>query len=190
MSKARSSLPRRGASGTRPAELVSVEAGLCTTGFSGVVLRPENHRGKLGGGTGVRADKRAGFTLFELTITAILLAAVMVTAIPTLAWIVRARQAAERQQAAVLGVGNLMERVTALAWDDITPEALAAIALPEDLSRQLSDADLKISVVSTPETPEAKRVLIELRWQESSAGTQAAPVRLAAWVYRHRKELS
>lgn len=137
-----------------------------------------------------RRFRRAGFTLFELTIAAILLAAVMVTAIPTLAWIVRVRHAAERQQVATLGVGNLMERVTALAWDEITPEALAAIALPESLARQLPAADLKISVVSTSETPEAKRVSIELRWQETPAGSLSPPVRLAAWVYRQRRALT
>ncbi len=133
---------------------------------------------------------RDGFTLFELAISAILLAVVMVTAIPTLAWIVRVRHAAERQQAAILGIGNLMERVTALAWDEITPEALAAIKLPENLAEQLSGADLRISVASDADAPEAKRVLIELRWQESPAGTQSPPMRLAAWVYRRPKGMS
>jgi post-segregation antitoxin (ccd killing protein) len=83
-----------------------------------------------------------------------------------------------------------MERVTALAWEEITPETLASIALPESLARQLPDADLKISVVLDANAPQAKRVLIELRWQESSPGTQSPPVRLATWIYETRKELS
>jgi hypothetical protein len=119
-----------------------------------------------------------------------LLAAVMLTAIPTLAWISRARQAAERRQAAVLAVGNLMERVTALPWDDITPDVSARFALPEDLAKRLPEADLRITVVSVSGAPHAKRVLIELRWQETPAGIQSAPVRLAAWVYRHDREVS
>lgn len=128
--------------------------------------------------------RRGGFSLVELAITAILLGVVLVTAIPTLAWIVRTRHAAERQQAAVLGVGNLMERVTALRWDEITSENLESLRLPESLARQLPEADLKISVTADKPEPEAKRILIELRWQESRAGTRSPPVRLAAWVYR------
>src|SRR5262245_23095091 len=75
----------------------------------------------------IRGHRRGGFSLIELAITAILLGVVMLTAIPTLAWIVRARHAAERQQAAVLGVGNLMERVTSLRWDEIASENIAGI---------------------------------------------------------------
>ncbi|HTI51908.1 MAG TPA: hypothetical protein VL475_13185 [Planctomycetaceae bacterium] len=141
-------------------------------------------------GTTNLATGRAGFTLFELTIASILLGAVMLTAIPTLAWIARVRQAAERQQVAVLGVGNLMERLTARPWDEITPETMAAMALPENLAAQLPGADLRISVVTRPGAPRAKQVTIELRWEESSAGTQSPPVRLTAWVFPRDGETS
>ena len=133
---------------------------------------------------------RRGFTLVELTVGAILLTALMVTAIPTLAWVGRVRRSAERQQVAVLAVGNLMERITTLAWDEVTQDALAATELPNEVSRQLPDADLRVSVLLVPGPVEAKRVLIELRWREPSAGMQSAPIRLAAWIYRIDREVS
>lgn len=135
------------------------------------------------GGTG-----RRGFSLFELTIAAILLAAVMVTAIPTLAWIVRTRQGAQREQMAILEVDNLMERITSRPWEEITPETLAAIPLPDRLARQLPETKVTIDVISASEPPNAKRVTIELSWEESMAGTRSPPVRLSAWVYRRPKE--
>lgn len=137
-----------------------------------------------------RTKRRAGFTLFELTIASILLGTVLMTAIPTLAWINRIGLASERQQVAILGVGNLMERLTARPWDEITAEAMAAVTLPDDLSRQLPGAELRISVATLPEDLSARRLTIELRWEGSSAGTQSPPVRLTAWVYRHGQEAS
>lgn len=127
---------------------------------------------------------RAGFTLLELTISAILLAVVMATAIPTVAWIVRQRQASDRQQLAVLAVGNLMERLTALPWDELTTEGVSRVALPEGLSDRLPDARLEINVSTSPDEPQARRVSIILVWDEPIAGTKSAPIRLTAWVYR------
>ncbi|MSR57204.1 MAG: prepilin-type N-terminal cleavage/methylation domain-containing protein [Planctomycetaceae bacterium] len=126
----------------------------------------------------------SGFTLVELTIAAVLLAVVMATAIPTVAWIVRQRQASARQQAAVLGVGNLMERLAAIPWDEISPQRAGQFTLPKSLARQLPDSSLKITVFTDPDEPQAKRLSIVLTWGESSAGTQSAPVRLTAWVYK------
>lgn len=131
---------------------------------------------------------RKGFSLFELTIAAILLAAVMVTAIPSLAWIVRTRQGAEREQVALLEVDNLMERITSRDWEEITPEALAAIPLPDRVARQFPEAKVTIDLAPASDPPDAKRVSIELSWGESIAGTRSPPIRLTAWVYRRPKE--
>ncbi len=43
-------------------------------------------------------------------------AAVMTAVIPTLGWIVRQRKFNQERQAALLEVGNLMERLTTLDW--------------------------------------------------------------------------
>lgn len=131
---------------------------------------------------------RDGFTLFELTVAAVLLAAVMLTAIPTLAWVVRVRQAAERQQAAVLGVGNLMERLTALPWEELTDERVAEFQLPESLARQLPEHSLRIFVNTPADDPDAKHIQIELRWQETASRTQSPPIRLSAWAYRDSRD--
>lgn len=139
---------------------------------------------------GSPSHPRAAFTLFELAISAILLAAVMVSAIPALSWIVRVRQSAERRQAATLEVGNLMEQVAALPWEEITAERLAAVRLTEPVSQHLPAAELKVTVSIVETDPDAKRVFIELRWHESRAESAPTSIRLAAWIYRNAKGVS
>jgi type II secretory pathway pseudopilin PulG len=128
-------------------------------------------------------NRRAGFTIIESAVASILLAAVFLTAIPTLGWIVRARRATERQQAAVIAVGNLMERFTASEWENLTPEKAAQLSLPESVMRQLPDAELKVTVADATDDSAGRKISIELRWPESTHGSWSAPVRLTAWVY-------
>jgi len=129
------------------------------------------------------ARGRAGFTVIEAAVASLLLTAVFLTAIPTLGWIVRARKSAERHQVAVIAAGNLMERLTALEWDDLTPEKTAQATLPESVRRQLPDADLRVSVNESTDVVAGRKISIELRWPESTHGTWSAPVRLSAWVW-------
>jgi Tfp pilus assembly protein PilV len=124
-----------------------------------------------------------GFTLIETAITSLLLSALFLTAIPTIGWIVRTRQAAERHQVALLAVGNLMERITSLEWSALTPERLSAMSLPESVSRQLPDAALQIAVESPADESDVKQISIELRWPEAAPGTWSAPVRLTAFAH-------
>jgi Tfp pilus assembly protein PilV len=135
------------------------------------------------GSTTRTGRERAGFTVIEAAVASLLLTAVFLTAIPTLGWIVRARKSAERHQVAVIAAGNLMERLTALDWDELTPEKTAHATLPESVLRQLPDAELKVTVTESTDIVAGRRISIELRWPESTHGTWSAPVRLTAWAH-------
>lgn len=123
---------------------------------------------------------RKGALLIELLVCTILLGVVLTSIIPTLGTIARQRQLARERQAALLEVGNLMERLTILDWEEITPERAKAVALSETLQRELSNPRLTTDVLAEAD---AKRVLVELRW-DVAPGRPAPPVRLAAWVHR------
>jgi len=131
----------------------------------------------------LRLQPRSGFTLLELIVSATLLSVVMITAIPMLGWIARERTLKQHRQAAILEVGNLMERLTQLDWNELTPERAAGFALSEALARQLAEPRLTIRVEPAGLDESAKRAQIELRW-EIGSNRSAPPVRLAAWVYR------
>ena len=124
---------------------------------------------------------RSGSLLVELLVAGALLGVVTAAVIPTLAWIVRQRKFNHERQAAILEVGNVMERLMTLDWNELTSERAAQVKLSEPVENQLADPRLTVTVDT--EDDAAKHVLIELSWQ-IGPGRAAPPVRLAAWVYR------
>ena len=126
---------------------------------------------------------RRGALLLELVISGALLGVVVSAAIPTLAWITRERQFSRQRQVAQLEVGNLMERLAALEWDELTLERGAQTEPSPSLREQIPDAKLTVAVTDDS-VAQARRVLIELRW-EVVPGRPAPPVRLVTWVYRN-----
>jgi Tfp pilus assembly protein PilE len=125
-----------------------------------------------------------GVLLLELVICGIILGVVVSAVIPTLVWLASERQHGRQQQAALLEVGNLMERLTMLDWDDLTAQRAAERA--ENLRNVFPEAQLKVTVAAADTDSKAKHIVIELRW-EFARGRPAPPVRLAAWVYQQDK---
>jgi hypothetical protein len=126
---------------------------------------------------------RRAALLLELVISGIVLGMVMSAALPTLGWIARERQLTRQRQAAILEVGNLMERITLVDWDDLTPRRAASFEISDRLREQLVDSELKVTVAADDSSEGSKHVLIELYW-DVVPGRPAPPVRLAAWVHR------
>ena len=122
--------------------------------------------------------------LFELMVSGVLLGVVVTSILPALGWIARERQMGRQRQAVLLEVGNLMEQVTLLDWDELTSDRAAKFELSESLRRELPEARLTITMTDDAEA-HARKILIELRW-EVAAGRAAPPVRLAAWVYENK----
>jgi Tfp pilus assembly protein PilE len=131
-------------------------------------------------------SSRSGSLLLELMVAGALLAVVVAAAVPTLGSIVRQRTFNQQRQAAILEVGNLMERLRLLDFDELTPERAAQIKLSQSLEAQLAEPRLTVTVDA--ENDAAKRVLIQLAWQ-TGPGRAAPPVRLAAWNYRRGTDL-
>jgi hypothetical protein len=121
--------------------------------------------------------------LLELVICGIILGAVVSSIVPALVWLSRERQNGRQQQAALLEVGNLMERLTVLDWDELTPRRAAEFEQAHDLQSQFPAARLKVTVAVADADPKAKQILVELQW-EFAPSRPAPPVRLAAWVYQ------
>jgi hypothetical protein len=123
--------------------------------------------------------------IVELVASGALLGVVLSAAIPTLQWIIRERQLSRQRQAAILEVGNVLERLRLLDWNSLTPERAAQFELSDGLRNDLPDARLTVTV-SDDAGAKARQVLAELRW--SAAPGQPAPsVRLAAWVHQPGK---
>ncbi len=130
-------------------------------------------------------SSRSGSLLLELMVAGALLGVVTASVIPTLGWIVRQRKFNQERQAAILEVGNLMERLTSLGWNELTPQRAAQFKLSVPLENQLSEPRLTVAVNTEEDT--ARHVLIQLSWQ-IGPGRASPPIRLAAWVYRQGVE--
>jgi prepilin-type N-terminal cleavage/methylation domain-containing protein len=135
--------------------------------------------GQIGAGT------RRGFTLIEVTITVVLLAAAMTAIVQVLGWVAAERRATERRQWAIEEAANLMERVTAAPFEEVTAESARAVTLSAPIREKLTSPELTV-IVSEPEAVGGgKRVAIAIRWL-GRGRTSEAPVRLTAWIYPGR----
>jgi Tfp pilus assembly protein PilE len=130
---------------------------------------------------------RKGSLLLELVVASVLLGVVMSAAIPALGWIARQRTVAQQRQAALLEVDNLMERLTALDWGDLTPQRAGEFKLSGPLQDQLFEPKLDVVVQVDSQDETAKEIRIELTWN-MAAGRPAPPVRLSAWVFRQSEK--
>ena len=130
------------------------------------------------------AARRRGFTMLEIAVSAVMLATVMSVTVRLLGSLAAGRRAAERRLCAVQEVANLMERVTARPWGEVTPEGIRSVTLSPRALQALPGAELAATVDDALGNRGEKRINLRLRWRDR-AGTWTAPVRLTAWIYRH-----
>jgi hypothetical protein len=136
------------------------------------------HRSGIKGARG-----RAGFGLIEMAMTGVLIAAAMAATLQVVGWVARERRGVERRERAVLEASNILERVAARPWDDLSTEALAPIKLPEAARAFLPVSSIDLKVATIEDAPGRKKLTVEVRWSDRS-GRPEAPVRLVAWAYR------
>ncbi len=126
---------------------------------------------------------RRGTTLLELIVAVALLAAMTAAAMQMLRVTAAQRRATSARQAAVLEAANLMERLAARSWDELTEEGVQDVELSPEARRRLPAGELEIDITSPTDQPDARRIALRLRWQGDS-GQLLRPVRLLAWRYR------
>jgi hypothetical protein len=140
--------------------------------------------------------KRRGIYLLEMAVAGVLLLALMLLCVRYFAVTAAQRRALDHRQAALVEAANVMERVTARPWSDLTTEGLAKISLSPETKMALPDGELKIDLADVDARPsppaplpkgegklEAKRITVTIRWQDDQ-GQWSQPVWLAAWRYR------
>ena len=110
---------------------------------------------------------------------------VMGMTVRVLSTVARERRAALDRQRGVLEAGNLMERITAYPFDQVTPDFVRKISVSDRARRSLRDCELVTSVSGGEKLgaggQSAKRVMIRLRWK-GPGGPWQAPVRLTSWI--------
>lgn len=132
--------------------------------------------------------RRRGTLLVEVTMSSVLLVTVMVLTVKVLGWVALDRRGVEERERAVVQVANLMERITARRYEDVTPSLAHELSTAAPRARPLPDADLKVDITESQPGAgrSAKRIAIGLRWRDHT-GEWTAPVRLVSWIERRGK---
>ncbi|MBN1395390.1 MAG: type II secretion system protein [Pirellulales bacterium] len=130
---------------------------------------------------------RRGFTIIEMVVAAVLLGGLMIVSLEVLVAAARQRREADRRQTALFEVSNVVESLSARAWEELTPAAAAGVELPADVRRLLPGAELQIEIAASPpeERPPWKRIAVSLAWLDR-AGRMLPPVSVATWRYETR----
>ena len=126
---------------------------------------------------------RRGMVMLEAIVAGTLLGTLLVVCLQLLSAAAAQRRAADQRQCAILELANVMERVAARPWAELTAAALAQEKLSPSAAGQLPGAELKIEISTDAKDPDAKRITATLRWQDRS-GQLVAPMTLTTWRYR------
>jgi prepilin-type N-terminal cleavage/methylation domain-containing protein len=127
--------------------------------------------------------RRRGVTLVEVAVAIVLVGALGSLILESQVSRSRQQRTVQSRELAIAEAGNLMERLTALPWNDLTSEKLASLSLSEAFHQALPGAKLQATVDPSGDPPESRRIKLEIDWSDP-AGQPVRPVRLTSWVYR------
>lgn len=127
----------------------------------------------------MNCNRRSGFTVIECCAAAALLVAALAVVVTLLTSVARQRQAAGWQAQAVIEADNLLERLTAEPYAELTGEHVAAMNLNESVAERLPNGDVEAQI---KEEVGRKRIEVEISWR-GPRSEQARRHRVVTWVY-------
>ena len=129
---------------------------------------------------------RRGSMFLEACMSLAVLAAAFVAVAQLTALVAQQRQALEQRRWATREAANLMERIMARPWDELTPEQLAPLAESLAAERSLRGGQVAIEVLDH-EQPAAREVRVRIAWRNPAQQVER-PVELIAWKHRLQVE--
>ena len=130
--------------------------------------------------------RHRGFTLTEVVVTGVVLAAMLVVCLKLLSATAAQRRSMADRRTANREAANVMERLAARPWEELTAAGAEKIALSAAAERTLLDAELEVEVSEPAEVPGAKRIVVAVRWRDR-ANQPRMTARLVAFKFRHEE---
>jgi len=127
--------------------------------------------------------RRRGFSLMEITAAGILLVAMLVVCMQFFRATAIQRRGLQARRVAIREVANVMERLCARPWQELTLEGVRDAEPSAEVQRLLPDSALEIDVTQPNGEPDEKRIAVVLRWPAGPEQPDRS-VRLVAWKYR------
>jgi len=129
-------------------------------------------------------ENRRGFTLIEILAAGALLGVALVVSLRLVQVTADQGRAVRQREVAVQETVNVMERLCARRWQELTPETARKVQLSAQARDTLPGGELKIEITPGAEQPESKRISVVVSW-EDVPGRPNRPARLVAWRYRN-----
>jgi prepilin-type N-terminal cleavage/methylation domain-containing protein len=126
--------------------------------------------------------QRRGFTLTEVTVATVVLAAAIVAVTQLMATVAARRGAAEREALARQETANLMEHLFAMPWPELNEQRVAELQLSAACREAMADPQLNVTVESVPGTPAGRQIRVELSWLDGGAPYRRQ-MSLSAWRF-------
>jgi type II secretory pathway pseudopilin PulG len=127
--------------------------------------------------------KRRGFTLWEALVAMFMLAGLTTLCLQFFAAETDQHQRLFAHLAATQEAANLLERTEALAWNDLTNNAVAKLQLSAQAKQSLPDGRFDVLIDEPSGTPISKRIAVSVHWRPRR-GEPEREVRLVAWRYK------
>ena len=123
--------------------------------------------------------------MLELAVAAALAGTLLAVGLQLMVTSVAGRRGIDRRACALVELGNVMERVAARPWSELTDAVLAGEQLTPLATRLLPGAKLKIEISAVQH--DAKRIAASLAWADGG-GQMTEPLRLVTWKYASPKQ--
>lgn len=127
--------------------------------------------------------RRRGIGLMEIAAAGILLAVMLTVSLQFVRATSGQRRGLQARRTAIQEAANVMERLCARSWEELTPEVAAQVQLSEEARRAFPDGELQVEVALPEKEPDGKRIAVVLRWPAGPEQPDRS-VRLVAWKYR------
>ena len=133
---------------------------------------------------GVRRAARTarGAMILESTVALVILGAAVISVSHLSVVLVAQQRSCLQRQLARQEAANLMERLHALPFADLTEDRVQSLAPSPTTQRGLASLQHAVTVEDAGGMPRGRRIVVEVRWT-NPAGRPAGPIRLTAWRY-------
>jgi hypothetical protein len=133
-----------------------------------------------------RVRSRRGMSVLEVSVAAAMLCGLMLIAVQMFRAVMTQQQSAERHALALETAQALAEQIGNMKFDEVTVEAVREIVVPTSAAAHLPSATLAVTMNEEDDPVAAKRVTIELSWN-NARGRPARPVRVTCWVFNDER---
>jgi prepilin-type N-terminal cleavage/methylation domain-containing protein len=128
--------------------------------------------------------KHRGFTLFEVSVAIILLGVLTALCLQFFSGVTGQQKDQNAELTATEEAANLMERLAAVAWDDLSKQTGEKFQLSPQALKMLPEPRVEVKVDEATGTPPARRIAVAVAWRPLPGGPERK-ARVVAWRYKY-----